>query len=272
MDVYFPEHDGSAESFPLVAYSHGMLEAALGPIEYQHLILGKLLSQLASHGFIVASGETCNAAGCGDKVNAPYTDCAGLAPVAPDGWASYYGEQLKTIEWARNQSKLGDEIFQRLDVQAGAAIAGHSMGGQATTLSAHFECTKRFDIRVAALHHSANGATSLGNLGVNVSVPLAGFGSTGDASCTRETEEIFESSSVYPKVFGKWQGFSHLAPTILNYNPALATMTAAWFKVHLLGDQGEYHELIFGNSSESLCNAAVTEECDVELAPSSVLI
>eukprot|EP00927_Polykrikos_kofoidii_P063135 TRINITY_DN57969_c0_g1_i1.p3 TRINITY_DN57969_c0_g1~~TRINITY_DN57969_c0_g1_i1.p3 ORF type:complete len:335 (+),score=52.55 TRINITY_DN57969_c0_g1_i1:87-1007(+) len=271
MDVYFPVSEDATESFPLVAYSHGMLEAALGPIEYQNLILGKYLGQVASHGFIVASGETCNSFGCGDKVNAPYTDCAGLAPVAPNGWASYYGEQLKTIEWARNQSKLGDDIFKHVDLQVGAAIAGHSMGGQATALSAHFECTKRFDIRAAALQHSANGATPLGNLGVNVSVPLAGFGSSGDAGCTAETKEIFESSPAYPKVFGEWHGFSHLAPTLLDYNKDLATMTAAWFKVHLLGDKGDYHELIFGDSSESLC-AVATEECHKELAPPSVLI
>jgi len=269
MDVYYPSNAAPGEKFPLISYSHGMLSGAFGPIAYQTVLYGKLFPQLASHGFILAAPENCNADGCGDKVNSPYTDCAGLPPVAPDGWASYYGEQLKTIEWARNQSKLDDDIFSMLDVEAGAAIAGHSMGGQATTLSAHTACTEKYNIKVAALHHSANGDTPLGNLGVNVSVPIAGFGSTGDAGCTQETRDIWANSPVHPKIFRNEKGFSHLEPMSLNYNPPIATMTAAWFKVHLNGDDGEYHDLIYGNSQEAFCNYAEMEECIVE--PSAVL-
>merc|ERR1711904_329798 len=154
-----------------------------------------------------------------------------------------------------------------LDLQAGVAIAGHSMGGQATSISSHFACTKEYDIKVAALHHSANGDTPIGNLGVNVSVPLAGFGSSGDAGCTKETRDIFSSSTLYPKVFRNEKGFSHLEPMTLNYNPPIATMTAAWFKIHLKGDKGEYHDLIYGDSSESLCKYAEMEECLVQPTP-----
>jgi len=268
MDVFYPANATAGEKFPLISYSHGMLGGGMGPIGYQSIAYGQLFSQLASHGFILAAPEDCNTNGCGDHVNAPYTDCAGLPPVAPTGWASYYGEQLKTIEWARNQSATDDPIFAMLDVDVGAAIAGHSMGGQATSLSSHFACTEKYNIKVAALHHSANGATSIGNLGVNVSVPLAGFGSTGDASCTQETKDIFEASTVYPKVFRNQVGFSHLEPLFLNYNPPLATMTAAWFKIHLKGDKGEYYDLIYGNSSSSLCKYAQMEECLVEQKPS----
>ena len=196
MDVFYPSNATTGETFPVISYSHGMMGAAIGPLAYQSIAYGALFSQLASHGYIVVAPEDCNSNGCGDKVNSPYTDCAGLAPVKPSGWSSYYGEQLKSIVWAREQKVAGDEIFAMLDVEAGAAIAGHSMGGQATTLSAHFACTEQYDIRVAALHHSADGETSLGNLGVNVSVPLAGFGSSGDAGCTAETRDIYESSTV----------------------------------------------------------------------------
>merc|ERR1712070_471065 len=148
-------------------------------------------------------------------------------------------------------------------------------GGQATTLSAHWACAERYGIKVAALHHSANGATSLGNLGVNVSVPLAGFGSSGDAGCTAETREIYESSTVYPKVFRNEVGWSHLeplsVPIIAKYNPPIGLMTAAWFKIHLSGDTGVYHDLIFGNASDSLCKYADMAECMVETAPSVVV-
>ena len=43
---------------------------------------------------------------------------------------------MKSIVWAREQKQAGDdEVFAMLDVDAGATIAGHSMGGQAATLS-----------------------------------------------------------------------------------------------------------------------------------------
>jgi len=195
--------------------------------------------------------------------------------VSPNGWASYYGEQLKSIEWARNQTTLGDSIFAKLDVDAGVAIAGHSMGGQATTLSSHFACTEKYNIKVAALHHSANGQTPIGNLGVNVSVPIAGFGSTGDAGCTQETKEIFESSPTFPKLFRNEHGWSHLeplsVPIIAKYNPPIGLMTAAWFKIHLNGDTGVYHDLIYGDASDSLCKYAEMAECHVDDAASLVV-
>lgn len=276
MDVFYPSNATEGETFPVISYSHGMAGAAIGPIEYQSIAYGALLSQLASHGYIVVAPETCSSA-CGDKVNAPYTDCAGLPPVKPNGWASYYGEQLKAIVWAREQKQAGDdEIFAMLDVEAGAAIAGHSMGGQATTLSSHFACTEKYDIWVAALHHSADGATKIGNLGVNVSVPLAALGSSGDAGCTAETREIYESSTVYPKYFRNEVGWSHLeplsVPLIAKYNPPIGLMTAAWFKIHLSGDTGVYHELIFGDASDSLCKYAEMKECMVEEGPSSSVV
>lgn len=175
IDVFYPSSASSGEKFPLISYSHGMLGGAMGPIKYQSIAYGSLFNQLASHGYVLVAPEDCNSGGCSDKINAPYTDCAGLPPVAPEGWASYYGEQLKAIEWAHNQTVAGDDIFAMVDEDAGVAIAGHSMGGQATTLSSHFACTKKYNIKVAALHHSADGATKIGNLGVNVSVPLGGL-------------------------------------------------------------------------------------------------
>jgi hypothetical protein len=275
MDVFYPSNAQAGEKFPLISYSHGMLAGAFGPIEYQSAFYGPLFSQLASHGFIVVAPEDCNADGCADKVNAPYTDCAGLPPVAPVGWSSYYGEQLKSIEWARNQSASGDEIFAMLDVEAGAAIAGHSMGGQATSLSAHFACTEKYNIKVAALHHSANGDTPIGNLGVNVSVPLAALGSSGDAGCTAETRAIYSSSTVYPKYFRNEVGWSHLeplsVPLIAKYNPPIGLMTAAWFKIHLNADAGVYHDLIYGDAADSLCKYADMAECMVESSPSVVV-
>lgn len=276
MDVFYPSNGTATDKFPVISYSHGMAGGGMGPIGYESIAYGAMFTQLASHGYIVVAGETCNTNGCGDKINAPYTDCAGLAPVSPSGWTSYYGEQLKSIEWARNQSQAGDVIFKMLDVDAGAAIAGHSMGGQATSLSAHYACAEKYNIKVAALHHSADGQTAIGNLGVNVSVPIAAFGSTGDAGCTAETKAIYEASPVYPKLFRNQVGLSHLeplsVPLLTKYQPAIGLMTAAWFKIHMAGDKGAYHDLIYGGAVDSLCKYADMSECHVDDAPSSVVV
>merc|ERR1712194_160381 len=53
------------------------------------------------------------------------------------GWNTWFGEQLKAIEMSRDLSKSGDAIFETVDWDTGIAIAGHSMGGQATAWSAH---------------------------------------------------------------------------------------------------------------------------------------
>lgn len=280
MFVYYPANASATEKFPLISYAHGMLSGAFGPIEYLGVLYRTLFPQLASYGFIVAAPAGCNM-GCNDRVNAPYTDCAGLPPVSPDGWASYYGEQLKTVDWAQNQSKKLDPIFTAVDWSAGVGISGHSMGGQATTLSAHTECAKRWGIKAAVLHHSANGDTSIGNLGVNVSVPLAAFGSSGDPSCTKETRDIWENAPVHPKVFRDEVGYEHeepmcgpgCAPPACTYstgsipcpfkhNPYTGFFTAAWFKVYLNGDTGFWHDLVYNKANpHSLCNYANMTEC-----------
>lgn len=82
--------------------------------------------------------------------------------MSSDGWAPYFGETLKTIDWARNSSLTdgSDPVFQLINFSPGVGIAGHSMGGQSSTLAANTACTRQFDIRAVALHHPANGKTA----------------------------------------------------------------------------------------------------------------
>lgn len=256
LHVYWPSNAAAGESFPLVSYLHGLAGGGVDIIAY-----GKLFGDIASYGFVVAAPAGCGE-GCKDKVNAPYTDCAGLPDVAPNGWSSFYGEQLKTIEWAQNQSK-SDAVFGAVDWQAGVGIAGHSMGGQATTIASAAACAKKWNIKAAALHHPANGATPAGNVGVGASVPLAAFTSDGD-SIWPETHDIYYNATVVPRVYRDQVGFSHLEPlnVLGSYNPWLATLTAAWFKVYLNGDKGQWHSMIYDKTSAtSLCNYAKMAEC-----------
>ena len=47
-------------------------------------------------------------------------------------------------------------------------------------------------------------------------------------------------------------------------NPFLATFTAAWFKIYLGGDTGEFYDMIYNPnnvSKDTLCNHAAMEDC-----------
>ena len=229
-------------------------------------LLISLSSLPPSHLFVV--NPTNNQVG----TNAPYTDCAGLPAVQPsDGWPPYYGEGLKAIEWARNQSTAaaaqaaaaaaaaagsggqvggggggGVEWASSVDWAAGVGIAGHSMGGQAAAIIAGSGCPKAWDVRAAALHHPANGANGTtrtggggNNIGSAMSVPVAAFTSSGDGIWP-ETADIYGNATslagASPRAYRDATGFSHLEPLSIPpgfYNGWLAPLTAAWFKVFL---------------------------------------
>lgn len=59
--------------------------------------------------------------------------------------------------------------------------------------------------------------------------------------------------------------FKSILPQVLTppiENPLLATYTAAWFKIYINGDAGEYYNLIYDTASpDSLCNSAPMANC-----------
>ena len=258
--------------FPLISYVHGFAGGDIDLVGYWNHFM-----QLASYGFVVAAPDSCDV-GCTDaSQGAPYTQCAGLPPLQPALWPAWYGEQLKAIDWARNMTASGaDPIFQTIDWAAGVGVAGHSMGGQATTMSASSACAKKWDIRAAALHHPEIGSLPWGNTGVNMSVPVAAFTSSGDNLCPAATAAAtmaaFNSSSQaagLSSAFRNVQGWSHLEPVLgeVFENPLLATYTAAWFKVVLNGDRGAYYDLIYGSGPDGLCQSEPMVSCYTAHAP-----
>ena len=113
-----------------------------------------------------------------------------------------------------------------------------------------------------------------GNIGANVSVPMAAFTSSGDG-IWEETLDIYNAipagAGGNPKVYRDQVGFSHLEPVLAPpiENPYLATFTAAWFKVYLGGvgggsggDRAFWYDLIYNRSNPaSLCNYANMTAC-----------
>lgn len=253
LHVYYPK-GAEGEKFPLISYAHGLAGGSVDLLGY-----ATHFAQLASYGFVVVAPNTCNF-GCKDSVKSPFADCNQVAVTGKnpdaDGWNTWFGEQIKAISMSRDLASSGDSIFGSINWDVGIAIAGHSMGGQATAWAAHKNCTQQWDIKTAAIHHGVYGTTN-----EMIGVPVIAMGGTSDASITLKTKDVFTKSPIYPKVFRDIVGGPHTEP-VLSPNPLLATYTAAWFKYTLgLDEDNKYHDMIFGNNADSLCNSQEMNEC-----------
>jgi dienelactone hydrolase len=232
-----------ATKFPILSYAHG----AAGGGWYTFEGYYALWTQIASHGFIIVAPKSCSV-GCKDG-----------------GWDTYYEEQLKVLEWAKNMSNSGTdkEIFGKIDWTSGAGIVGHSMGGQATVRSAKKDFADKYNIKAAVLHHPFYDKNTYG---AEMAVPTAAFTGTADHTCPpQESHEIWDLITVKPKTFANRIGANHLEPVLVPpiEHPELGMYTAAWFKIFLKGDAGIYHSLIYGNATDpnSLCRLVPMEEC-----------
>merc|ERR1712159_871382 len=93
--VYVYTPSGSPhQKFPLVAFAHGF--AALDPVVAQY---DTLLTSLSSFGFVIVAPAACRWFCKDDRLS---------LPGAPPGYGHYYTNQLKVIEWARQNASNGD--------------------------------------------------------------------------------------------------------------------------------------------------------------------
>lgn len=190
-----------------------------------------MLKSLASHGFIVAALKSCNV-GCRDG-----------------GWDTYYEEQLKVLVWAQSPEMRDDDVMGRVNHAIGYGAAGHSMGGQATARSA--VRAAQYNIRAAILLHPF--ASAFEDLGKDIHVPLAGFTGTLDDCCGEEATRRYYDECPAPKTLADMVDARHTEPNVPN--SAWGPYMAAFFKVWLEGDRGEYYSLMYNNADpDSLCS------------------
>lgn len=232
VDVWYPKDAGS---YPFISYSHGNTAGGSKTVGDYDV----LLSTMASYGYIIAAHESCD------------TGCAqgGTDILNPPGFKDMYKEQLKVIDWAKQQS---DDVFSNVNFEIGVGISGHSMGGQAT-MKASGSLGMGHGIKAAVMHHAYS---------INVYnaplVPFAAFTGSADVIATPGQTTAFYSKAAdsLPRAYINKAGASHLEP---NFGSAdLGVYTAAWFKNFLdetpQADGNDYFEMIFGNGPTSLCN------------------
>jgi dienelactone hydrolase len=252
IEVLYPS-GSPGQTFPLVVYAHGFDDAG-GDRWYP-----QLGHELASWGYAVAFPNAC-AEGCWHDCTSHLGD--------PPCFGHYYRQQLLTIQWASSAAAAG----LPLNLSA-VAVAGHSMGGQATLFSAaNQSAVEAHNIKAAALHHPFTHTYSAAK------VPFLVFTGTDDFTAPpRMAERLFDAPGACPTrgLVNKRGANHHEAST--DYNPMLGLYTVAWFKVIVEGlsrSHGmEWEAMVFGQGNASLCGGGdgEMESCSV-LRPQDLVV
>merc|ERR1719408_561988 len=120
-----------------------------------------------------------------------------------------YKEQLKVIDWAKQQGAAGDVVFKNVNFDIGVGIAGHSMGGQATVYSSSSHGTGH-DIKAAVMHHAYTHSYPA------PIVPFLAFTGSADViALPRRTEGFFNAKGAdATRGFVNKQGATHFEPNV----------------------------------------------------------
>ena len=262
IDVYYPHvppSDPNSRTFPLISYAHGMAGGGFDAISYKPLML-----DLASYGFVLVLARACNI-GCGGT-------CSSL-PDDPPCFGDFYLEQLKALEWAKNQSTnptnpQAHAIFKTINHKVGYGIGGHSMGGQATLFSSSYNNATQHNIKCAVFHHPYTHQYPAPH------VPFLAFTGTWDVVAPPDmVHQFFDNAAKAGTAPNRGlvnkKDATHVEPLWWPSVPKLAKFSAAWFKIHLeqvdKQDGIDYNDLIYGSSNTSLCGGGdgAMEECIV---------
>lgn len=218
------------------------------------LVYSKLLSSLAAWGYVVAAARACDY-GC----------------LSSPGWDDFYQQQLRVIDWAKEQASRGDPVLSRANFKDGVGIAGHSMGGQATLFASSRSNASSHGIVAAVMLHAYTHEFPAAQ------IPFLAFMGTADTTAPPAMTETFFSAA---SVTGVARGIvnkinaTHQEPTTYKdrtepYNPLVPQFVAAWFKLYLNNVSSsrtvDWGSLIHGNGPESICGGGDGEMAQCEI-------
>lgn len=257
IDVWYPI-GAEGQKFPLIVYAHGLSDGN------DHLANHYVnhLTELAAFGYIVAASEAC------DFFCSNFWETLSHDPI---GYKNYYRQQLKVIDWAKERAASDDPIMSAMDLDIGVGIAGHSMGGQSTLFSSGPDAAS-YGIKAAVMHHAFT------HIFPAPTVPFLAFTGTIDGTASPNmTKAFYNAEGAHPvKGMVNKVGMGHHEPAQGDdFNPALASLTAAWFKLYLdetpQRDGNDYHDLIFGKMCGGEYDGAM-EQCEVHDGARSLVV
>jgi hypothetical protein len=246
IEAVYPTGQGTTgTAFPVISYAHGLGDGGGDVMDHYSGSTHPLLEELASWGYVVLAPRSCND-GC-------LLSCKTLKS-DPPCFGHFYDQQLKTIDWARSPAaaEAGLPINTSL-----VAVAGHSMGGQATLFSAAYNATSH-GIKAAALHHAyTHSYPAIPN------IPHLIFTGTHDTTAPPQmADSIFNAVGAFAiRGLVNKAGAKHDEPGGGDggaaYNPMLPIFTVAWFKIFVdetpVWKGHDFHAMVYGQGSDSLC-------------------
>jgi len=168
---------------PLISFAHGYGSGGDDGVKQYYT---QVIRSLAGLGYVVVALESAN----------------GRLPCI-----SEYKDQLHSLEWALANVSLKAHI----DIAAGSALVGQSMGGGSTVLaSSQAEAVKKYNIKTAAAIHPCLGPCFLQLSAVEPKVPILFL--TGDKDDTVSPDSVYEQynkTASVEKVFVEVQGADH---------------------------------------------------------------
>jgi hypothetical protein len=131
------------------------------------------------------------------------------------------------------------------------------MGGQATARSAVHAAA--YNIKAAILLHPFSEVFE--DLGKDIHIPLAGFTGTEDNCCGEAATRKYYDLAPGPKTLANMVGARHTEPNLPNSE--WGVYMAAFFKVWIENDSGEYYDLIYNRANpDSLCTYHEMQTCE----------
>merc|ERR1712100_541185 len=78
-----------------------------------------------------------------------------------------------------------------------------------------------------------------------------------------QVKAAYTNDKTAPKSYrnDKGRGHTEMLNLLVQYNSAVASHAAAFFKVHINGDRGTFYNQVYGNASDSFCNYEAMYEC-----------
>eukprot|EP00930_Biecheleria_cincta_P099163 TRINITY_DN90806_c0_g1_i1.p1 TRINITY_DN90806_c0_g1~~TRINITY_DN90806_c0_g1_i1.p1 ORF type:complete len:315 (-),score=30.94 TRINITY_DN90806_c0_g1_i1:119-1063(-) len=255
-EVFSPANGTESQQFPLLVFAHG---AAGGGMDME--IYREHLKDVASFGFVVIAPSSCFMGCSGSYV----ADRHGCFP----RWPSFVYENIRAIKYAQNQSKEGSEWARKIAWETGIGAFAHSMGGEAVVqLAGKF--ASEYKVKAIVCEH----CFPCHETGAQIDKPALFF--TGDQDyivTAKKVKAAYATDTATPKTYANARGRGHMEVTSLplSYNPAISMQTAAFMKVWLSGDNGHFHDVVYGKGPNSVCGYAPMVECDHDLGKSTAL-
>jgi len=245
----------SDEKFPLVVFAHGAAGGRVDMLAYQ-----SHFNDLAAYGFVVIAPKSCFM-GCNPpkNVSEQLQTTSGCLPWT-DGpqWTSFVYENTRAISYARKITSV--DWASLIDWDAGLGVAGHSMGGEVVAQMGSSAFAQKYNVKGVVCEHCQM-CIKTGDM---ITTPAMFMTGTGDFEVLpAQVKSSYNNDSATPKSYrnDKGRGHTEMLNLLVQYNSAVASHAAAFFKVHINGDKKRFFDQVYGNGTDSFCNYEAMYEC-----------